>query len=32
VKKHHLQGIMFWQYMGDVNNLLLDAIDKGFGW
>jgi len=32
VKKHHLQGIMFWQYMGDVNNVLLDAIDKGFDW
>jgi chitinase len=32
VKKHHLQGIMFWQYTGDPNNVLLDAIDKGFGW
>lgn len=32
VKKHHLQGIMFWQYTGDVNNVLLDAIDKGFNW
>jgi chitinase len=32
VEKHHLQGIMFWQYTGDPNNVLLDAIDKGFGW
>ncbi len=31
VKEHHLQGIMFWQYTGDPNNLLLNAIDKGFG-
>lgn len=32
VKKHYLQGIMFWQYTGDPNNVLLDAIDKGFDW
>jgi chitinase len=32
VKDHHLQGIMFWQYTGDPNNVLLDAIDQGFGW
>ncbi|HEY0162551.1 MAG TPA: glycosyl hydrolase family 18 protein [Edaphobacter sp.] len=32
VKAHHLQGIMFWQYTGDSNNVLLDAIGKGFGW
>jgi chitinase len=32
VKKHHLQGIMFWQYTGDPDNVLLDAIDKGFDW
>jgi chitinase len=31
VKDHHLGGIMFWQYTGDPNNVLLDAIDKGFG-
>lgn len=30
VKDHHLGGIMFWQYTGDPNNDLLDAIDKGF--
>jgi len=32
VKQHHLQGLMFWQYTGDPNNVLLDAMDKGFGW
>jgi chitinase len=31
VKKHHLAGIMFWQYTGDPRNALLDAIDAGFG-
>ena len=31
VKDHHLGGIMFWQYTGDPNNVLLDAIDKGLG-
>jgi chitinase len=31
VKDHHLGGIMFWQYTGDPNHVLLDAIDKGFG-
>jgi len=31
VKKHHLGGIMFWQYTGDPRNTLLDAIDAGFG-
>jgi chitinase len=30
VKKHHLGGIMFWQYSGDPHNTLLDAIDIGF--
>ncbi|HZU27539.1 MAG TPA: glycoside hydrolase family 18 protein [Bryobacteraceae bacterium] len=27
VKKHHLGGIMFWEYTGDPRNTLLDAID-----
>lgn len=31
VRQQHLGGIMFWQYTGDPNNVLLDAIDKGFG-
>jgi chitinase len=31
VKKHHLGGIMFWQYTGDPRHTLLDAIDAGFG-
>ncbi len=31
VKKHHLGGVMFWQYTGDPRNTLLDAIDAGFG-
>jgi len=30
VKKHHLGGIMFWQYTGDPRKILLDAIDAGF--
>jgi chitinase len=30
VKRHHLGGIMFWQYSGDPNNILLDAINSGF--
>ena len=29
VMKHHLGGIMFWEYTGDPNNVLLDAINKG---
>ena len=32
IKKHHLQGLMFWQYTGDPNNTLLNAMDKGFDW
>jgi len=28
----HLGGIMFWQYTGDPNQVLLDAIDKGFNY
>jgi GH18 family chitinase len=32
VKKRGLQGMMFWQYTGDPGNVLVDAIDKGFGW
>ena len=31
VKAHHLGGLMFWQYTGDPDNVLLDAIDAGFG-
>lgn len=30
VKQMHLGGIMFWQYTGDPENVLLDAIDEGF--
>jgi len=30
VKQMHLGGIMFWQYTGDPQNVLLDAIDEGF--
>lgn len=32
VKAKKLQGLMFWQYTGDPNNVLLNAMDKGFGW
>jgi chitinase len=32
VKAKELQGIMFWQYTGDPKNVLLNAINKGFGW
>ncbi len=32
VKDRGLGGIMFWQYTGDPNNVLLDAIDQGFGY
>lgn len=31
VRKRHLGGIMFWQYSHDPQNVLLDAIDRGFG-
>lgn len=31
VKKNKLGGIMFWQYSGDPQNVLLDAIVEGFG-
>ncbi|HEX6823879.1 MAG TPA: glycoside hydrolase family 18 protein [Candidatus Sulfotelmatobacter sp.] len=31
VRDHHLGGIMFWQYGHDPDNVLLDAIDQGFG-
>jgi chitinase len=30
VRKMGLGGIMFWQYGGDAENVLLDAIDAGF--
>jgi chitinase len=30
VKRNHLGGIMFWQYSGDPENILLDAINSGF--
>lgn len=30
VSKHGLGGIMFWEYHGDANNALLDAIHAGF--
>jgi chitinase len=29
VKKHHLKGVMFWDYAGDPSGALLDAIDNG---
>jgi chitinase len=29
VMKHHLGGIMFWEYTGDPDNVLLDAINAG---
>jgi chitinase len=29
VMKHHLGGIMFWEYTGDPNQVLLDAINTG---
>ncbi len=31
VLEHHLGGIMFWQYGHDPDNVLLNAIDQGFG-
>lgn len=31
VLDHHLGGIMFWQYGHDPDNVLLNAIDQGFG-
>jgi chitinase len=31
VKSKKLQGLMFWQYTGDPKNVLLDAMNKGFG-
>jgi chitinase len=31
VLDHHLGGIMFWQYGHDPDNVLLNAIDRGFG-
>lgn len=31
VRDHHLGGIMFWQYAHDPGNVLLGAIDQGFG-
>jgi chitinase len=30
VRRNHLGGIMFWQYSGDPENILLDAINNGF--
>jgi chitinase len=32
IRSKHLGGIMFWQYTGDPNNTLLNAIDEGFGY
>jgi chitinase len=29
VRDYHLGGIMFWEYTGDPNNVLLDAINAG---
>lgn len=29
VREHHLGGMMFWEYTGDPQNVLLDAIDRG---
>jgi chitinase len=29
VRDYHLGGIMFWEYLGDPNNVLLDAINAG---
>lgn len=31
VRDHHLGGMMFWQYGHDPDNVLLNAIDQGFG-
>lgn len=31
VVEHHLAGIMFWQYFGDRDDALTDAIDQGLG-
>jgi chitinase len=31
VRDHHLGGMMFWQYGNDPDNVLLDAINQGFG-
>jgi chitinase len=31
VREHHLGGMMFWQYGNDPDNVLLDAINQGFG-
>jgi chitinase len=31
VRDHHLGGIMFWQYAHDPGNVLLRAINQGFG-
>lgn len=31
VRDHHLGGMMFWQYAHDPTNVLLGAIDQGFG-
>jgi chitinase len=29
VRDYHLGGVMFWEYTGDPNNVLLDAINSG---
>ena len=31
VREHKLGGVMFWDYSGDLNNALLDAINIGLG-
>jgi chitinase len=31
VRNHHLGGMMFWQYGHDPDNVLLNAINRGFG-
>lgn len=31
VREHNLGGVMFWDYSGDLNGALLDAINTGLG-
>jgi chitinase len=31
VREHKLGGVMFWDYSGDLNGALLDAINRGLG-
>jgi chitinase len=31
VRSHKLGGVMFWEYFGDPDGVLLQAIDNGLG-